>query len=251
MIAFARNNAHDHTDLSTTDRLGGPYNASRRSIPSLYEQDSVDLNSVLISVAEPLVIQAAEAVRNAFNTQRKTACASLGYFNARGDIQYAKKADESNGTTLYTLEIVFGDSAVFAQVVLLPSNLNAKFQLISSIPGPCEDGVREQLAVSALGTFMKPPLQLQTHILLKNRRILTLPCCHSRQSNQLAEPVMGRFAQRRVRRSAHQAVRPRIEPNVKCRQASIPHRAYDTQYTFITDHKIRTGGCRRASSGGA
>ena len=155
MIAFARNTTHDlHTDLSNVDLLSGPYNASRRLIPSLYEQDSVDRNSVLVSVADPLVIQAAEAIRNAFNSQRTMSCASLGYYNVRGVIQYAKKTDASNGTTLYTLEVVFGDSPVFARVAMQPASLNAKFQLIFSIPGPCEGGVREQLAVSAQGAQM-------------------------------------------------------------------------------------------------
>jgi hypothetical protein len=157
MIAFARNKTHDlHTDLFTTDSLG-PYNTSRRAVASLYEQDSVDRDSVFVSVADPLVIQAAEAVRNAFNAQRTASCASLGYFNARGATQYAKKAYESNGTTLYTLEIVFGDSAVFARVALQPKSSGTRFQLIFSIPGPCEDGVREQLAVSALGALIHAP----------------------------------------------------------------------------------------------
>ncbi len=37
-------------------------------------------------------------------------------YNTRGSIHYAKKAEETNGTTLYTLEIIFGGDVVFAQV---------------------------------------------------------------------------------------------------------------------------------------
>ena len=124
---------------------------SRRSIPSQYEQDSLDLNSVLVSVADPLVIQAGEAIRNAFNAQRQSSCASLGLYGTKGAVQYAKKAVASDGTVLYTLEVVFDTSAVFARVALLPSVVGAKFQVIFSIPGPCEGEMQEQLAVSALG----------------------------------------------------------------------------------------------------
>jgi hypothetical protein len=124
---------------------------SRRSIASQYEQDSLDLNSVLVSVADPLVVQAGEAIRNAFNAQRMTVCPSLSVYSTRGAIQYAKKAVALNGTVLYTLEIVFDTKAVLGRVALLPNNVGPKFQVIFSIPGPCEGKIQEQLAVSALG----------------------------------------------------------------------------------------------------
>ena len=166
VIAFARNKPADlETDLPVPALLGKPYNqSSRRTSKSLSEQDSLDLASVLISVADPLVIQAGEAVRNAFNAQRKATCSSIGLHNTRGAIQYAKKAVQSNGTVLYTMEIVFGDDAIFARVALLPNKVGAKFQLILSIPqaGPCESGVQEQLALSALGTLIHPMLDISS-----------------------------------------------------------------------------------------
>jgi hypothetical protein len=128
--------------------------SSRRSIPSQYEQDSLDLNSVLVSVADPLVVQAGEAIRNAINAQRTTACSSMDLYITRGAIQYAKKAVALNGTVLYTLEIVFDTNAVLGRVALLPNNVGSKFQVIFSIPGACDGEIQEQLAVSALGTPM-------------------------------------------------------------------------------------------------
>jgi hypothetical protein len=156
VIAFAKPKTNElETDTTIAALAGGPFNeTSRRSTTSSNEQDSLDLDSVLISVADPLVIQAGEAIRNAFNSQRKTKCTSMKRYNSRGAIQYAKKLVQSNGTVLYTMEIVLGNDAIFARVALLPNQavISSKFHLILSIPGPCEGEVREQLAISALGT---------------------------------------------------------------------------------------------------
>jgi hypothetical protein len=155
VIAFAKSKATDlKTGMSIAALSGWPQNTtSRQSTPSRYGQDSLDLESVIISVADPLVVQTGETIRNTFNAQRKAACPSLELYSTRGAIQYAKKAVQSNGTILYTMEIVFGDEAIFARVALLPDNNGAKFQMILSVPGPCEGGVQEQLAISALGTL--------------------------------------------------------------------------------------------------
>jgi hypothetical protein len=98
VIALSKNKTNDaETDLC----LDAPCNASsRRSSTSLDEQDSLDLDSVLISAADPLVIQAGEAIRNEINAQRKVVCASMDLYKTRGAIQYAKKAVQSNGTVL-------------------------------------------------------------------------------------------------------------------------------------------------------
>jgi hypothetical protein len=100
-----------------------------------------------------LVLRAGETVRNTFNTQRRADCPSIGAYNKSGAVQYAKKAVETNGTVLYTLEIVLGSTAVYARVALQPSTKNATacFQLLVSTPGPCDNKASDQLAVSALG----------------------------------------------------------------------------------------------------
>ena len=149
LVSIARDRTINFNDgLSTAVIPGGSFDSSRRSI---YEPDLLDNTSILVSSADPLVLQAGEVIRNAFNSQRTAACASINLYNARGTVQYAKRA-EMNGTVYYTLEVAFGGEVVFSRVKLLPKSLSAKFQLIFSIPGPCESGVQEQLAVSAFGT---------------------------------------------------------------------------------------------------
>jgi hypothetical protein len=132
IIAFAKSRTAVLKSEQSAESLPA---SSRRSISSQYEQDSLDLNSVLVSAADPLVVQAGEAIRNAFNAQRTAVCASMKLYSAGGAIQYAKKAVALNGTVLYTLEIVFGTNAVLARVALQPKNVGAKFQVIFSIPG--------------------------------------------------------------------------------------------------------------------
>ncbi len=67
--------------------------------------------------------------------------------------------------------MVFGNDVVSARIAKLPrrdqlidpamqsqlgdtDNLNGRFLLVSSVPAPCEDGVQEQLAVSAEGVYL-------------------------------------------------------------------------------------------------
>jgi hypothetical protein len=138
---------------------------SRRSVPSLNQQDLLDAVSAQVSLADPLAVQACEAIRSAINAQRAAVCPSMDPYSTRGDIQYAKKQVESNGTVMYTMEIDFESDVVFARVALLPSSLDLRFQLIFSAPGPCESGVQEQLAVSARGTRIKALLAVLIRIL--------------------------------------------------------------------------------------
>ncbi len=152
LMAYAKSKSVAHTQTFPAPRQI-PSDRSRRSTSSLTEGDLLEQLSVAVSVADPLVIRAGEAVRNTFNTQRRADCPSVGSYNKSGAIQYAKKAVEPNGTALYTLEVVFGSHAVYARVALQPSTKNATayFQLLLSIPGPCEAEAPDQLAVSALG----------------------------------------------------------------------------------------------------
>ncbi len=125
--------------------------ATRRSIPNLFDQDALDLRSISVSISDPLIVQAETAIRTAFNTERNKSCVSKNRYDVHGTIQYARKATALNGTVLYTLEINFDDEVVFARVAMLPNTGFNQFQLIFSIPGPCEGGPLDQLAVSALG----------------------------------------------------------------------------------------------------
>jgi hypothetical protein len=148
-IAYARRHDADiaqHLLMGTFD--GG---APRRSKPNLLGLDSLDLRGVSVSISDPLVVQAEKAIRNAFNMDRNNSCASKNLSDVQGEIQYARKAMALNGTVMFTLEVNFDDEVVFARVAMLPDKVDTQFQLIFSIPGPCDGGLQDQLAVSALG----------------------------------------------------------------------------------------------------
>jgi hypothetical protein len=136
-----------------THQLVGTFDvgAARRSMQMLQDQDLLNLRSVPVSISDSLILQAEKALRTAFNIERNKSCASKNLSDVQGEILYARKATALNGTVLYTLEINFGDAVVFARVALLPNTGDNQFQLISSIPGPCDVGPLDQLAVSALG----------------------------------------------------------------------------------------------------
>jgi hypothetical protein len=128
------------------------------------ETDSLQV----LPVDNPLVVRAAEALRISINSQRRLNCPALHAYDEPGVIKYAKRGIVASGGGQYRLEVVFGNDVVFGRVVHLPknrqlidptaqtalddpSNLDGRFELLSSVPGPCDDGVPEQLAVSAEG----------------------------------------------------------------------------------------------------
>ncbi len=120
-------------------------------MPNPIDQGALDLRSASASISDPLILQAETAIRTAFNTERNKSCAFKNRYDVQGEIQYARKAMALNGTVLYTLEVDFDDEVVFARVAMLPNTVGARFQVLSSIPGPCDGGPLDQLAVSALG----------------------------------------------------------------------------------------------------
>mmetsp|Transcript_41868 Transcript_41868/g.87501 ORF Transcript_41868/g.87501 Transcript_41868/m.87501 type:complete len:192 (-) Transcript_41868:9-584(-) len=147
-ISYSRRRDADLKPHQMTGTFNG--GAARRSMPNLLDQDSLGVRSVSVSISDPLIVQAEAAIRTAFNIERNKTCASKNLY-AQGGVQYARKAMASNGTVIYTLEVNYDDEVVFARVGMLP--VGTRFQLISSIPGPCDGGPQDQLAVSALGTL--------------------------------------------------------------------------------------------------
>ena len=129
------------------------------------ETDSLEV----LPVDNPLVARAADAIRISINSQRRLDCPALHAYDEPGIVKYAKRGIVASGGGQYRLEVVFGNDVVFGRVVHLPkdrqlidptaqtalddpTNLDGRFELLSSVPGPCEDGEPEQLAVSAEGT---------------------------------------------------------------------------------------------------
>ena len=95
------------------------------------------------------VTKAEEAVRSTFNTERSASCKKLPVYRQPGTIQYLIRSTEPDGSATYLMEILFGNEAVFARVMV--SANNTAFKVLSSTPGPCSTGIEDQLAVSLLG----------------------------------------------------------------------------------------------------
>ncbi len=153
-IAYTRRHDADFKPSLTGTFDGGPYAAqgkSRRSMPNTLDQTSLDLRSISVPISDPLTVEAGRAILSAVNIERNRTCASKGLHDGEVAIQYARKAMGVNGTATYTLEVDFGNDVVFARVAMLPSKVGTQFRVIFTIPGPCEDGVQNLLAVSALG----------------------------------------------------------------------------------------------------
>jgi hypothetical protein len=121
-----------------------------------------------VPIDDPGVLRAAEALRVNFNAARLVNCPATKSYDEPGTVEYAERGMVGDGKSQYKLEVVFGSDVVFARLAHLgvneqtvdPSslmalndtdNLNGRFKLMSSTPGPCEDALPEQLAVSVAG----------------------------------------------------------------------------------------------------
>jgi hypothetical protein len=139
------------TGIAYSRRHPSDSSGAKRSMLNLVGQDPQDLRSVQVAISDPLILEAAEEIRAAFNVERNKSCSSKSLYEVQGEIQYARKKVASNGTVVYSLEVEFDDEVVFAHVAKLTSNVGIRFQVTFSTPSPCDDGIQNQLAVSALG----------------------------------------------------------------------------------------------------
>jgi hypothetical protein len=108
----------------------------------------------MVPLDDPKVLQAGEVIRNETNSQRLKNCAHMMLFDQVGIIQSAKKGIELNGTVLYTIEVSFGNSTIFARISIFfdaRQSANLHFEIKTIIPGPCENELQNQLAVSSQG----------------------------------------------------------------------------------------------------
>ena len=128
--------ASDNTSLISQDTSGDVLTGPGQITPFSSAEDYVAL-------------QAAEMVRSTFNRHRLADCSSLPAYNQPGAIQYTIKWTDSKGRVIYSMEILFGEEVVFAQVVLLSNNSGV--QLLSSTPEPCITGIEDQLAITFQG----------------------------------------------------------------------------------------------------
>ncbi len=122
----------------------------------------------MMPIDDPKVVRAAEALRFSFNSQRRHDCPARSEITKPGTIKYAKRGMVTDGYGQYKMEVAFGNEVVLARISHLPKNkqltdpasqtalddpknLDGRFELLSSVPKPCENGIAEQLVVSATG----------------------------------------------------------------------------------------------------
>ncbi len=114
-----------------------------------------DSSSVELALDDPSVIDASEILRHYINAYRSENCSSLNQYTEAGVIKYAKRAVLDQYAVLYSVEVSFGDEAIFSRFRLLPYNetnlSERRLELLSTTPAPCNTIIQEQLAVSALG----------------------------------------------------------------------------------------------------
>ena len=147
-----------------------------------YISSTTDADAMeMMPVDDPKVIRAAEALRFSFNSQRRLKCPARKEIVQPGKIQYAKRGIVVDGNGQYKMEVTFGSEAVLARISHLPknkqltdpasqsalddpTNLDGRFVVLSSVPEPCENGIAEQLAVSATGDCDRSGGRLQWHL---------------------------------------------------------------------------------------
>jgi hypothetical protein len=151
--------AHKHgrnrltPSLQTQSSFGMATESSMRKLLSEAADLDEDVHSIIgISVKEsrpvndPEVIEVEKFLRESFNEERRLNCASLKVHKEHGHIQFVKRSMGKEGVVQYDLEVVFGEETVFASMQAKPS-----FQIVSSVPAPCDDGVKDEIAVSLGG----------------------------------------------------------------------------------------------------
>jgi hypothetical protein len=133
-----------------------------------------------VAIDDPMAMQAVEALRESFNIQRRVSCSSTAQYDKPGVIQFAKRSITRNGSASFTVEVVFGNDSVFARISTCAERTDLdggqKFQVVASVPGPCEIEPQQQLAISSRGAPRSVTLQCFT--------VLTLFLCSGPEHKQ-------------------------------------------------------------------
>ncbi len=111
-----------------------------------------------LALDDASVIDAMEILRQYINAYRNDNCSFLTQYDRSGIIKYAKRDALDEYSISYSIEVTFGDEAVFSRFRLLPYNETyvgeRRLELLSSTPAPCNSSMQDQLAVSASGMFV-------------------------------------------------------------------------------------------------
>jgi hypothetical protein len=158
MMAHIHGRNRVETSLKTQPSFGKESEAGmRRLLSQSSGLDEDDYYSIGMSVKEsrpvndPEVIEVEKSFRKSFNELRRKNCASFKVYNIQGRIQFAKRSMGKAGLVQYDLEVVFGNETVFARISKGKRADKSSFELVSSVPAPCDDGVDDQIAISSAG----------------------------------------------------------------------------------------------------
>ena len=100
------------------------------------------------------VIHAETRLRTFINYQRRSNCSLHSAYSNPGVVRYIKKIAVDNASEEFALEVVYGADVIHARINFFSSKNragNADSQVITTIPGPCDTSVQDQLALSASG----------------------------------------------------------------------------------------------------
>jgi hypothetical protein len=87
----------------------------------------------------------AESIRNNINDRRTRQCQDLQPYLSNATIQFF----QIEGDTAQ-LEILLDDDSYYSKVRFIPSSIT-RFKVISTVPEPCDQDIRDKLAVSSQG----------------------------------------------------------------------------------------------------
>jgi hypothetical protein len=176
-------NGPSGTSLSCSSELdkiaAGEYGNRNGYVATQTETDPLEV----MPVDDAKVTRAADALRISINSARRANCPATRPYDDAGRVVYARRGIVADGKGQYRLEVVFGNDVVHARIAHLaaekqivdpagmaalddPDNLEGRFEIMSIVPAPCENGVPQQLAVSATGDPFPPnrlPTPLRTH----------------------------------------------------------------------------------------
>ena len=120
---------------------------------NLGNDDGLDLPAV-----DPVLVKQAEAkVHTWLNHQRERYCRKFTTYQKSGHVNFATQ-NLIGGKQQYLLEVKYGTEIFLARVSMeiIGSKINAQneFKVLDLVPGPCETGFKNQLAVTTEGALL-------------------------------------------------------------------------------------------------
>ena len=122
---------------------------ARRDLGRFDELELFEVDAVLVKQAEA-------EVHRRLNYERKNNCSELKTFSKSGKVNFAAQ-NFTKGMQQILLEVKYGTEIFFARVSVITSGIksstHAKFNVKELVPGPCDTGFKNGLAVTVEGTL--------------------------------------------------------------------------------------------------